>query len=50
MPGDTQQTTPPRTPVYRCAECGAVWRTEKQSDLCCTRPAASALRRPGAAG
>lgn len=30
------QTTPPRAPVFRCAECGAVWRTERQRDLCCT--------------
>lgn len=26
----------PRVPVFRCAECGAAWRTEMQRALCCT--------------
>lgn len=25
-----------RAPVFRCAECEAIWRTGAQRDLCCT--------------
>lgn len=34
----TDEATPPRAPVWRCAECEAVWRTEAQRDRCCTAP------------
>jgi hypothetical protein len=27
---------PSRPPVFTCDECGAIWRTEAQRDLCCS--------------
>lgn len=33
------QTAPARAPVFRCAACGAIWRTQAQRDRCCTATA-----------
>lgn len=35
-PMDNLPMPPDKQTTFRCAECGAIWRTDRQRDLCCT--------------